>query len=119
MTRPSHAALVEEVARHMLAARGLDYDASDLGKQTRPEVGAAISTARYILSLIFARLSDVTPEMVEAAQEALQKHINAIPISERRKTADPGGYVLVSIADKHAIRWRAMLAASCLGETKP
>ena len=102
MTRPSHAALVEEVADELL----------------KEELRLPSAIARAILSLIAARLSDVTPEMVEAAQEALQKHINAIPISERRKTADPGGYVLVSIADKHAIRWRAMLAASPLAAGK-
>ena len=109
-TRPSHATLVEEVAKAIARVWSSENKNADLDQ-------AAIlftPSAEATIASVAARLSDVTPEMVEAAQEALQKHINAIPISERRKTADPGGYVLVSIADKHAIRWRAMLAASPL-----
>ena len=55
MTRPSHAALVEEVADELL----------------KEELRLPSAIARAILSLIAARLSDVTPEMVEVVADAL------------------------------------------------
>ena len=59
MTRPSHAALVEEVADQVALAR------------MSPKPVTCEDIARAILSLIFARLSDVTPEMVEAVAKAM------------------------------------------------
>ena len=67
MTRPSHAALVEEVTREVCLSKGDDWDeAVRLGCQHEYE-----PAARAILSLIAARLSDVTPEMVEVVADAL------------------------------------------------
>ena len=56
--------------------------------------------AETVLSLILSRLGDVTPEMVEAYE---RNYDNSIGEAEN-----------VCVSD-----WRAMLAASCLGETKP
>ena len=81
MTRPSHAALVEEVADELL----------------KEELRLPSAIARAILSLIAARLSDVTPEMVEGYE---RNYANAIDESEN-----------VCVSD-----WRAMLAASPLVE---
>jgi hypothetical protein len=82
MTRPSHAALIEEVAKVIDRFR------------------SPHAAAYEVLSLIAARLSDVTPEMVEAYE---RNYDNSIGEAEN-----------VCVSD-----WRAMLAASCLGETKP
>ena len=57
MTRPSHATLVEEVALMIRIGRTHDLDSK--------------VSADAILSLIAARLSDVTPEMVEVVADAL------------------------------------------------
>ena len=81
MTRPSHAALVEEVALMIRIGRTHDLDSK--------------VSADAILSLIAARLSDVTPEMVEGYE---RNYANAIDESEN-----------VCVSD-----WRAMLAASPL-----
>ena len=60
MTRLSHAALVEEVAQLIPNVEGrLGY-----GDRERAQ-------ATSVLSLIAARLSDVTPEMVEAVAKAM------------------------------------------------
>ena len=78
MTRPSHAALVEEVADELL----------------KEELRLPSAIARAILSLITARLSDVTPEMVEA-----WINVGANDDSPEQQAADD---------------WRAMWAASPL-----
>ena len=96
MTRPSHAALVEEVAKaiaHEVYGLGFDVLPLHIAERSR-------ATARVSISLIAARLSDVTPEMVEAYE---RNYDNSIGEAEN-----------VCVSD-----WRAMLAASCLGETKP
>ena len=82
MTRLSHAALVEEVA-----AKIATHDMFD-----EREI------ARAILSLIAARLSDVTPEMVEAWNK--RPLVSKLWDTKTIATAD----------------WRAMLAASPLVE---
>ena len=83
MTRPSHAALVEEVAK-AISVRDRDDRFDD-------EVAAGV------LSLIAARLSDVTPEMVEAWADT---GLGDCPTEIEAATAD----------------WRAMLSASALGK---
>lgn len=94
--RSEHEKLVEDVARHMLATRGLDYGESNLTASPRPEVGATISTARTIVALILYRLHDVTPEMVEGWRAEVRNG---------------------RLADCKSI-WRAMLAASPLNGEK-
>ena len=70
MTHPTHAALVEEVAKKLwLADESVDGQPwSGAPKYWR---GKLRDDARAILSLIAARLSDVTPEMVEAVSKAI------------------------------------------------
>ena len=100
MTRPSHAALVEEVAKKFLAANGFEFAGDDIFESDNPRAIVAVAFAHDIVATFAARLSDVTPEMVEAYE---RNYDNSIGEAEN-----------VCVSD-----WRAMLAASCLGETKP
>jgi len=96
VTRPSHAALVEEVAKAIARIWSSENKNADLNQAAilfTPSAEAAIAS-------VAARLSDVTPEMVEAYE---RNYDNSIGEAEN-----------VCVSD-----WRAMLAASCLGETKP
>ena len=91
MTRPSHAALVEEVGRAIAKA---------FGRQS--PIWRDDAAAEAALAILAARLSDVTPEMVEAYE---RNYDNSIGEAEN-----------VCVSD-----WRAMLAASPLaaGEDTP
>jgi len=92
MIHSSHAALVEEVADQVALAR------------MSPKPVTCEDIARAILSLIFARLSDVTPEMAEAAAEAicaLHEDLARTPWSER---AD-------SVRDRYRTEARAAISA--------
>ena len=86
MTKLSHIALLDEIAAAI--------------KRPTPDNRTDRELGADLLSLIAARLSDVTPEMVEAYE---RNYDNSIGEAEN-----------VCVSD-----WRAMLAASCLGETKP
>ena len=106
MTRPSHAALVEEVTREVCLSKGDDWDeAVRLGCQHEYE-----PAARAILSLIAARLSDVTPEMVEAAEYAWAQRI--------KDKAGRGFVGTVNPQESFKANWRAMLDASALNGGK-
>jgi len=98
MTRPSHAALVEEVAvaHANTISRRYGRDAMPIGwwrKQSSWE--HELAAAEAALAAVTARLSDVTPEMVEAYE---RNYDNSIGEAEN-----------VCVSD-----WRAMLAASPL-----
>jgi hypothetical protein len=108
----THDELVEEVCRKVYAECDDDWDDDKWTLEPSRQLYRKAVTAA--LSLIHSRLSEVTSEMVEAAQTALQKYINGIPSSERRGVSENGRYVLVSNADKHTIRFRAMLGKSPL-----
>jgi hypothetical protein len=82
-TRPSHAALVEEVAEFIGEKVGADCNSRDI--------------ANGIFEFLAARLSDVTPEMVEAWADT---GLGDCPTEIEAATAD----------------WRAMLSASALGK---
>ncbi len=95
MTRPSHAALVEEVGRAIAKA---------FGRQS--PIWRDDAAAEAALAILAARLSDVTPEMVEA-----WRTVKTVGVFET------DNYALIGAqAD-----WRAMLAASPLtpGEDTP
>ncbi len=66
-TRPSHAALVEEVATK-IAANIFGAMLSGMSPSRR---SVYLLIGDEVLSLIAARLSDVTPEMVEAVAKAM------------------------------------------------
>ena len=87
MTHPSHAALVEEVAKAIYYDNPItDQDTDEDGRICGPAftipweslrscdeqiATLCVKTATSVLSLIAARLSDVTPEIVEAVAEAM------------------------------------------------
>jgi hypothetical protein len=104
MTRPSHAALVEEVAvaHANTISRRYGRDAMPIGwwrKQSSWE--HELAAAEAALAAVTARLSDVTPEMVEAWAFT--------PIVK-------GGCPTTAQCAEHD--WRAMLAASPLAAGK-
>ena len=88
MTRLSHAALVEEVGRAIAKA---------FGRQS--PIWRDDAAAEAALAILAARLSDVTPEMVEAYE---RNYDNSIGEAEN-----------VCVSD-----WRTMLAASPLAAGK-
>ena len=83
MTRPSHAALVEEVAEFIGEKVGADCNSRDI--------------ANGIFEFLTTRLSDVTPEMVEAYVLSHMR-VHSLDTDTNIATSD----------------WRAMLAASPL-----
>jgi len=93
VTRPSHAALVEEVAKAIARIWSSENKNADLNQAAilfTPSAEAAIAS-------VAARLSDVTPEMVEAWADT---GLGDCPTEIEAATAD----------------WRAMLSASALGK---
>ena len=74
MTRPSHAALVEEVAEFIGEKVGADCNSRDI--------------ANGIFEFLAFRLSDVTLEMVEAVAEAIHQGI-----IERNKVDIPWDHI--------------------------
>ncbi len=71
MTKPSHAALVEEVAKKFLAKHGFEFAGDDIFESDNPRAIVAVAFAHDIVATFAARLSDVTPEMVEAVAKAM------------------------------------------------
>lgn len=51
-----------------------------------------------------------TEAMVSAAAGALKKYIDALPSEVRAKSKEVGGCVFIGPLEKHAIRYKAMIA---------
>ena len=85
MTRPSHAALVEEVAKaiaRIWTSENKNANQDQAAVLFKPSAEAAIDA-------VAARLSDVTPEMVEAVARALCNAAGENPDEELRGETDP------------------------------
>lgn len=95
-----HTKLVEDVAK-------LTWFIDEHGHRLPREPASA---AKAILALIASRLSEVTPEMVEAAEDAWAARIKDKARRGFVGTANP--------QESFKDNWRAMLAASCLTPPK-
>ena len=87
-----------EEAADMLAAQ-----AAEIERLTRDRDAAREALAK-------ALPDEPTDAMLSAAAGALRAHINALPPEVRAKSKEKGGTVLVGPTEKHAIRYRAMVA---------
>ena len=85
-------------AADMLAAQ-----AAEIERLTRDRDAAREALAK-------ALPDEPTDAMLSAAAGALRAHINALPPEVRAKSKEKGGTVLVGPTEKHAIRYRAMVA---------
>ena len=114
MTRPSHAALVEEVAKAIIDEltdrKGLRQAFDNIDGEILAEIKTAIG--EIACSVVAARLSDVTPEMVEAVAKAIFNHARGK--MDALKFADERADVQEFVRDHARAAISAFLAASPL-----